>query len=307
MAVEKSETIFIIGFGAIGKALAVFLQLAGNDVKIIRGSVDAGEDETRELHVLATDGTRTSAQVHVTTLSKLRKLDGIVVLANKSFGNNQLAHALKEKIGSTPIVLLQNGLGVEQPFMNQYFAEVYRCVLFVTAQNLDETNVRFKPVSVCPVGVEKGTLTRLAEVVKKITTPAFEFSVQENIQEIIWKKAIANCVFNSICPLLEIDNGIFHKNERALEIARTVIEECIVVARAKGIILESEEVEQTVLQISRASDGQLISTLQDIRNGRPTEIDTLNLEVARIAEQLGLKGAAIRTKLLGELVRLKAG
>jgi 2-dehydropantoate 2-reductase len=63
---------------------------------------------------------------------------------------------------------------------------------------------------------------------------------------------------------------------------------------------------ETILQISRASDGQLISTLQDIRNGRETEIDTLNLAFARLAQQLQPPAPATETQLLGELVQLKA-
>ena len=40
---------------------------------------------------------------------------------------------------------------------------------------------------------------------------------------------------------------------------------------------------QQIMRISEASNGVIISTLQDIRNGSETEIDYLNLEIARIA------------------------
>ncbi|WP_071836934.1 ketopantoate reductase family protein [Terrimonas ferruginea] len=111
-----------------------------------------------------------------------------------------------------------------------------------------------------------------------------------------------NSVFNSVCPLLETDNGIFHRNVAALEIARTVIAECIAVARTQGISLTASEVEESLLKISKLSDGQLISTYQDILAGRRTEIDTLNFEIVRMAGNVNVSN----TKLLGELVRLKA-
>ena len=64
--------------------------------------------------------------------------------------------------------------------------------------------------------------------------------------------------------------------------------------------------EQRLLQISQRSDGQLISTLVDINQGRRTEIDTLNLAVAHLADQLGRPELASLTRLLGKLVQLKA-
>jgi 2-dehydropantoate 2-reductase len=300
------DNIFIIGSGAIGKALAVFLQLAGRNVMIIRGSVNDGTSTTEQIRVEMADGTIHKSDIVISTLATIPKLDGIVVLANKSFGNEQLAVSLNNKIGDSPIVLLQNGLGVEQPFINQQYAEVYRCVLYVTSQAVDNNTVRFKPVSTCPIGIERGNADHLNEIVKQLNTANFAFKGELNIQLFIWKKAIVNCVFNSICPLLEVDNGIFHRNGEVLKIARRIISECITIANAKGIALHLEEVEASLLQISKFSDGQAISTLQDIRNKRRTEIETLNPEIVRIARSLHKEDFVQETKLLGELTKLKA-
>lgn len=294
--------IYIIGAGAIGKALAVFLKNAGKQVVLIRGSIDDGSRHREEIQV-ETAGTAHEAEVEVATLSSFDQLNGIVVLANKSYGNERLAKILTSKTGSSPIVLLQNGLGVERPFMTAGFPHIYRCVLFVTSQSVGDNAVRFKPVAVCPVGIEKGDDATLRSIVDQLSTAHFTFKTEEKIHEITWKKAITNSVFNSVCPLLETDNGIFHRNEAALEIARTVIAECIAVARTQGISLTASEVEESLLKISRLSDGQFISTLQDIRAKRKTEIDTLNFEMVRMAGNIEVPN----TKLLGELVRIKAG
>ncbi|MCE6991107.1 ketopantoate reductase family protein [Dyadobacter sp. CY323] len=303
---SNSDHIYIIGSGAIGKALAVFLRLSGRKATIIRGSVNDDSRKIGHLRVQMPDETVHEAEVTVSTLNAFPALNGIIVLANKSFGNEQLAVALKNKTGSSPIVLLQNGLGVERPFFENGFPEIYRCVLFVTSQIIDETTVRFKPVAACPVGIERGNTDGLQHIVRQLNTPQLIFKSKAYIQHTIWRKAIVNCVFNSVCPLLEADNGIFHRNESALHMARRVIAECISIANAKGILLTIHEVEESLLQISRSSDGQLISTLQDIRAGRKTEIDTLNFEIARMARELGLMNEVQETRLLGELTRLKA-
>jgi 2-dehydropantoate 2-reductase len=143
-------------------------------------------------------------------------------------------------------------------------------------------------------------------VVEQLNSPVFQFKAETDIQTAIWKKAIINSVFNSICPLLEIDNGVFQREAQALDIAKRVIAECAAIAKENGIDLEADEVVERLLLISKSSDGQLISTLQDINNNRPTEIETLNFEIVNIARVLNKENAVAYTKLLGELTRLKS-
>ena len=300
------KNIFIIGSGTIGKALAVFLKLAERNVVLIRGSVDDGTRAMERIRVELANGSTQEADVEIATLSAFGSLDGIIVLANKSYGNEQLSITLSDRTGHSPIVFLQNGLGIEQPFIDKGFPGIYRCVLFVTSQFVDKATVRFKPVAVCPIGVIKGDDAGLTRVVELLSVPDFQFRKEEDIKTVTWKKAIINCVFNSVCPLLDADNGIFHRDDTAMHIARRVLLECIEIAGAKGIHLDPAEVEESLLQISRSSDGQLISTLQDIRNKRRTEIETLNFEIVKIARSLGKEDAVKETRLLGELTKLKA-
>ncbi len=299
------DKIYIIGSGAIGKALAVFLTHQQQEVLLLRGSMDDGTRYKETIKVILSDTTELAAEVEVSTLSNHPILDGIVVLTNKSFGNPKLASALQGRV-NTPLVILQNGLGVEQPFLDYGFPEIYRCVLFATSQIGAGGALRFKPVSVSPIGIIKGSEHALDAVVKAITTPAFPFRTEPDIQLFIWKKAIANSVFNSVCPLLEVDNGIFHRNEDALLLAKRIVKECVAVARQSGVMLQEEDVVESILMISKSSDGQLISTLQDIRNKRQTEINTLNFELVRIAEKLGRSSLVTDTKILGELVKIKS-
>lgn len=299
-------TIFIVGAGAIGKVLAVYLKLQGKDVHLIRGSVDDGSTYTETITVTLKDGSVVTAGVPFSTLRNFSALDGLVVLTNKSFGNAALAKTLQQKAQHAPIVLLQNGLGVEQPFLDHGFIEVFRCVLFATSQVITTYEVRYKPVAPSPIGVVKQSTVALADVVQALDTPAFRFVAEAAIERIVWKKAIANCVFNSICPLLEVDNGIFHRDAPVWALAQRIIAECLTIAHAKNITLEADEIEKQVIAISQASDGQFISTLQDIRNKKETEIDTLNLAIARMATDLQLAHEVPQTRLLGELIKMKS-
>ncbi|MBO9151625.1 ketopantoate reductase family protein [Chitinophaga sp. GCM10012297] len=300
------KNIYIVGAGAIGRALAVLLELEGAPVTLLRGSADDLPAYSEQLQVLLENWDEKNAEIGISTISHFNELNGIVVIASKSYGNRRLAQLLANKTGSSPIVILQNGLNVEQPFIDGGFSEIYRCVLFVTSQVMNNGKVRFKPVSASPIGIVKGDETGLQAVVESLNSPHFGFRAENDIRTVIWRKAVINCVFNSVCPLLETDNGIFHRNGEALAIARRVIAECIGIAALQGITLQAAEVEENLLQISRSSDGQQISTLQDILHKRETEIDTLNAEIARIAASLGKENEVTETRLLGGLTALKS-
>lgn len=300
------QQVYIIGAGAVGKVLAVSLALNNRKVMLLRGSVDDQESHTEKIQIITAQNGTLEAAIEVSSLNKVPVLNGLIVLTNKSFGNAGLAQALNGKTGDSPIVLLQNGLGVEQVFIDNGFSQVYRCVLFMTSQVMAENRISFKPVTASPIGVIKGDAQRVDAIVAQLNSQHFAFRAESDIQPIIWKKAIANSVFNSICPLLETDNGIFHRNEAVLAIAKRVIKECVGIAQAKGVALTEKEVTDTVLMISRLSDGQLISTLQDINHKRPTEIETLNFAIVQIAQTLQLEHAVTETRLLGELTKLKS-
>lgn len=303
---NTSKEIFVIGAGAIGKVLAVLLTDVRRNVSLLRASAPEARSESQEVNILIEGRKKVAATVPVSGLNASNELTGIIAVTSKSYGNRDVVDMLKGKIGNSPIVILQNGLGVENVFLDALPNNVYRCVLFATSQFDSSGVLHFKPVSTSLVGVVRGNEAELQDIVDALNSPVFAFGTEQDIQRVAWKKSIVNCVFNSVCPLLETDNGIFHRNPDALLLARTIVAQCVKVANLVNIQLTTEETIESLLTISKFSDGQLISTYQDILNGRETEIDTLNLAIAAIANQNGNAELVRETRLLGELTRLKA-
>lgn len=303
-SVDEAKHIYIIGNGVIAKGLAVALALNGKNVTIIRGSVDGEDDDQENINVSSGDQD-VSATITISTFANHSTLNGLILLANKSFGNEKLAERLMQYGKDLPVVFLQNGLGIEDAFISKGFTQLYRCVLMTTSQALEnKKDVRLKVVGPSPVGTIKGSNEELKQIIAQINTDLFPFRSEENIQPFVWKKVITNCVFNSICPLLEIDNGVFHRNETALKLGKKVITECIAVANANGIALTVDELVQNVFNISKASDGQKISTYQDILNKRETEIETLNFAISKLGNLSGQDLSV--TLMLGEITKLKS-
>lgn len=99
---------------------------------------------------------------------------------------------------------------------------------------------------------------------------------------------------------------MFNREEEVARIAKTVLTEASDVARRIGIDLATEELMDQLMLISRRSDGQLISTLQDLNSGKETEIDYLNLAISRVGAALDPPIDPKATRILGELVLAKS-
>jgi len=299
------ETIYILGSGAIGFPLTAYLANAGRDVVAVRTS---RKDVPRgTITVTVYNGaSRISTPVETIPLSKLTSLDGTIVVTTKSYANKAIALELKDKAATGPVVIMQNGVGVEKPFLDAHFSPIYRCILYVTSQATSEYDFAFRPVTSSPIGIVSGDESGLDKCVEDLTTDGFPFRSEANIRREIWKKAIINSVFNSVCPLLDVDNGVFVRDEETANLARELVSECVTLTDRLNMGLSESELMEQIMLISKRSDGQLISTLQDIRAGRQTEIEFLNLEIARVAASMQPRLHLPRIELLGKMILAKS-
>jgi 2-dehydropantoate 2-reductase len=300
-----AQTIYILGAGAIGYPLAAYLAHAGRAVVAVRTS--RGDVPKRMVTVTVQNGAQElEVPLETVSLSQLGQIEGTIVVAAKAYANATIAAELASKRAAGPIVIMQNGVGVEQPFLDAHFPAIYRCVLYITSQMVAERRFSVRPVTASPIGVVAGAEAGLAECVELLSTEGFPFRAEPHIQREVWKKAIANVAFNSICPLLDVDNGVFARDAAAADLARQLVRECVALTERLNLGLTERELLEQIMLISRRSDGQLISTLQDIRAGRETEIEALNLEIARIAASLEPGLHLPRVELLGQMIAAKA-
>lgn len=299
-------TIYILGAGVVGWPLAAYLAQAGRAVVAVRTSrADVAPSVTT---VTVQNGDqRCSVPIQTVSLAQLPHLAGLLVITAKSYANRAIAQELQKKAAAGPVVLLQNGVGMEEPFITANFAPVYRGVLYVTSQATAADEFSFRPVTASPIGLVHGANADLEQCVAHLTTAGFPLRAEAHIAREVWQKAIINVVFNSLCPLLDVDNGIFWRDPAVAHLASTVVQECVMLTARLGLDLTESELMAQIRLISQRSNGQLISTLQDLRAGRPTEIEFLNLAMARRAASLQPPLALPRTELLGQLILARSG
>jgi len=302
---SAQPSVYVLGCGAVGMALAAALAGEGRPTVAVRTS---GPDQrAARLGVSLRGISRARIPIETVPLEALGDLAGIVVIAAKAHANERIAERLKRRGVEGPVVLLQNGMGVERPFLqSRHFRQVCRGVLYLSAQKDSGDEISLRVAASAPLGVLRGNEEDLEPWVRALTTRWLPFHAERDIHWQVWRKTIVNSVFNTICPLLEADNGIFVREPLAAGLAREIVAEGVALAERHGAVLDGAEVMTQVLAISESSQGQWISTLQDLKSGRPTEMEFLNLELARLASAAEPKVDLRRTELLGRLVAEKS-
>jgi 2-dehydropantoate 2-reductase len=123
--------------------------------------------------------------------------------------------------------------------------------------------------------------------------------------EVIWAKVAFNCVLNSLCSIASIPVSALARYDGFDALAGSVLDEVAAVARAEGVTVDTA----AALRLMRAqfdpsaSGDHLASMLQDLMNGRPTEIAHLNGAIAARAAARGVDAPVNATvsRLIGLL------
>jgi 2-dehydropantoate 2-reductase len=125
--------------------------------------------------------------------------------------------------------------------------------------------------------------------------------------EVIWAKVAFNCVMNSLCSIGSIPVSALARYDGFDELAASVLDEVAAVARAEGVTVDTAAALRLMhAQFDPSASGDhLASMLQDLMNGRPTEIAHLNGAIAARAAARGVD-APVNTTISGLIGLLEA-
>jgi 2-dehydropantoate 2-reductase len=115
------------------------------------------------------------------------------------------------------------------------------------------------------------------------------------VNDLIWGKLIINVGINALTAITRLKNGRLPDMEGTKAVLSEAVAEAVAVAHAKGIHLPYADARDRVLQVCRATAGNIASMLQDVLKERPTEIEWINGAVVREGEALGIPVPVNRT------------
>ena len=297
--------IAVIGAGAMGSVYAGLLAGAGHEVWAV-DTWAAHVDAIRRngLRIEGASGDRTARVRATTEVGEAGPCD-LAIIATKVRHTAAAARAAGEILRpGAAAVTIQNGLGGGDAAVAELGAG--RVVIGVAggfgARMLAPGHARHEGMELIRLGEAAGPATgRLREIAGVWEGAGFRVRCFDDIRQLVWEKLICNGAFGAVCALTGMTVGEVLDSADAWPVAAACAREGAAVARAKGIRLGFDDAEAYARDFGAKIPGGRPSMWQDLKAGRPSEIDAINGGVARAGREAGV--ATPTHDLLAGLVR----
>ncbi len=301
--------IWIVGAGALGSLVGGLLARAGASVCLYNPSnVEHMQTIASAGLCIERDGTSFTVSLETTTTPQALAEADVVGIFVKAHQTAQAMAQIAPHLNQRSWVLsLQNGVGMESEILR--FVPKERFLRGVTAQGatlLGPGRVRWAGVGPTRLGRWQGPLTpEIEKILALLRNADIETEYSEEIERLLWEKLIINCAINPLTALFDQPNGAIVADLELRQIAGAVAHEVLGVARAHGVTLSEAEAIERVETVATKTAQNISSMLQDVRRGRPTEIEYINGAVVREGRRLGIATPlnALLTKLVTHLER----
>lgn len=292
--------ILIYGAGALGQALGCLLAQAGHKVDLI---VRKRFMEVLSLKGVVIDGVLGDFRVKPGIIGLYDVLDDVediydyVLITTKSYDTKNAVNDLlriHEKIGT--VVSMQNGCGNLEIIEDSFGSKRTLGARIITGFEIKEEGVIHISVTADRIhigGCQRGTIPQEAEMLAKALTESGHPSLAvKDIYQALHAKLLYNCALNPLGALLQTHYGALAENDQTCIIMNRVIDETFHVIRAlEGTLPWTSAQEYREVFYSTlvpATFNHRASMLQDLENGKPTEVDSLVGYVSKKGKETGV-------------------
>lgn len=274
----------LLGAGAIGCLYAGHLRSSGCDISLI---MRKGKQPASLPIITEHGGIRSEQHVPIVTPNSDAPISHLVI-TTKAYDVSEavasIAHLLSE---DSVVVLLVNGMGLAEqlaadwPHLNIFCGTTTEGAYCLAPQHIQHTG--------------RGK-TRIGKQGEKKPPPWFEkwsdaidtCVWDSDIEAALWSKMAINCIINPLTALHNCANGELSQRPELITQVTTLCGEVSKITRAAGFTAIAAALPQLVAGVIAATANNRSSMLQDVENGRRTEIDYITGFLLRVADQHGI-------------------
>jgi 2-dehydropantoate 2-reductase len=288
---------YVLGAGAIGCLFAAHLRRAGVPVRLLlrddealRALQCAGGIALDDEAPVAIDADSITALPHGTRIQKLL----VCTKAHQTLAAIAAVHAYL--VDDAAIVLLQNGMGVrEQLAALLPGAKIFNALTTEGAWRRERFSVVHAGRGETLLGGADSDPARA--LAGELARSGLAVRAVDDIESRLWQKLAVNCVINPLTALWRCRNGDLLARPETADWTRRLCDEIARVAAAQGVVLHSDALQQRVQAVMNSTAANQSSMLQDVLQGRATEIDYLNGYVVALAQRHAIDVPANRALL----------
>lgn len=282
--------IAILGAGAMGMLVGGYLS-RHNEVCLVDVNQELVETINRQGVRIHEPNGQVGAfyPAACTDTTEMSPMDLIIVFVKSMYSRSALENN-RNLIGpDTFLMTLQNGSGHESTLLE--FTKRDHVVIGTTLHNSAMTapgEVRHGGGGASHIGCLEGGADRLQFIANAFTVCGLETTCSANVQKLIWEKLFTNASASVLTGALQTPLGYISSNEHAWAVCETLIREAVAVANGDHMDFDVDEQLAAVRRLCEQSSGGLTSIYADLRDGRRSEVDSINGSVVRASRRNGV-------------------
>jgi len=284
--------IAIFGTGGVGGYFGGRLAHAGEDVTFIA----RGE----HLRALRANGLKVESQSGDFVVFPAKGTDDVndvgdvdlVVIGVKAWQVPEAARAVRPLVGPITTVLpLQNGVDAVSQLVDEMGPEkviggLCRIVSFVVAPG-HIRHAGFTPSIV--IGERDNQRTeRIVRIEQVFRHAGLEIAIAPDIQVALWTKFLFISSFSGVGAVANAPAELLRTDPKWREQMLAAMKEIYLLAHARGIKLPPNSVDTAMAAVNALPEEATSSMQRDIAAGKPSELDSQNGAVVRLAREVGL-------------------
>ena len=284
--------IAIFGTGGVGGYFGGRLAHAGEDVTFIA----RGE----HLHAIKANGLRVDSPsgdfvIHpakaTADVRDVGEVD-LVILGVKAWQVPEAARAIKPLVGpQTTAVPMQNGVDAVPQLVAELGADnviggLCRIVSFVVAPG----HIRHAGLapSIIIGELDNRPSDRIVRIEQMFNHAGLNTTIAADIQGALWTKFLFIASFSGVGAMADAPAGTIRSDPQRRNQILSAMEEIYALAHARGVNLPPDSVAKVMTAVDGLPEDATSSMQRDIAAGKPSELDSQNGAVVRMAHEAGV-------------------
>jgi len=284
--------ILIFGTGGVGGYFGGCLVQAGEDVTFIA----RGE----HLRAIKTSGLRVDSQLGDFTVfpakatADVREVGEVdlIVLAVKAWQVPEAAREMKPLVGpTTTVVPMQNGVeAVAQLVSELGYDNVIGGLCRIISYVVGPGHIRHAGYksSIIIGELDNRHSHRITTIEDVFKRAGLEITVAEDIQVALWTKFLFIASFSGIGALADAPAEVIRSDPKWRTQMINAMQEIYALAHARGIKLPPNSIDTVMASVDSLPEDSTSSMQRDIAAGKPSELESQNGAVVRMARESGV-------------------
>lgn len=284
--------IAVMGSGGVGGYYGGLLARAGHNVTFIARGAHLAALRTNGLQVKSVHGDFTVAPVQATgTPAEVGPVD-LVMVCVKTPDTDQAAQAIQPMVGpATTVMSLQNGIDAAERIeaivgMEHIVGGATWISSAIEAPGVIRQFSQFRRIV---LGELDGRITRRVETLREVLkSTGATVEVTDNILKVLWTKFVFIAAISGVGSLTRLEIGDYRSVAETRALLVGLMREVEAVARANGVMLDADVVEQALALVDNVVPNIKPSMQRDVETGRCSELESMIGAIGRKGREFGV-------------------